>query len=931
MKRNFFFSLLLFSTILAFSQEGASTVGERPYELSESAVSRKSTFDFMNIDKWQIVSPTNCDVELTRTSEQIATVPFSGKIEYETKQQEASFFVSLKEPISLDEAWDCLDIWTFGDHWLWGEPASHTAMQAYAVVEDSYKRRHEVNLVQSGYAGMVHKYWMLNHVKFPQSFSPNAKFLGIKFKGNNTDVGVKHNLYLSSGYLYKEELSPLTFKPFPNELPFPLRKETILPSNFSEYQNKTVQTKNSFQLSYKGKDGELTYAIDKSNPLGDIVVLWNNKTVQTINNRKLILADNSELSIIPAITKIQNDTIWFNANILWQKENIPLDFFYTVRQKSLIIGIEQKGNEGFIKEIHSGEIHSTDNYKVVVPFLKYNNSDRPTILVNSNLFTFIIYDFYYTHASSFSVGNPNAKIPFSGGKTIYVSKTDGKRNPVRDKLFITVSPNVQEVLPTIDNPPSPMRSMQADRLWAINGGSDLDKLGRFVSDLRNRGVEKVSIRYHEDFWREGGESYTFRLTPNPQLGIKKIQDYIQFVKSNDWRVGLYTNYTDMATVNSLFDPDWIKQGSSGEWEVSWSRCYSPKPQIAWEQEAILAPQIGKLYNTNHSYCDVHTAVAPSTRVDYDYRVPDAGMMRGVINRYGMLLMNERKAYGGPVYSEGGNHWWYAGLVDGNYANDDLEQLPVFPDFQLLKIHPLQMDAGNRGKDYAYIAYTFAYGNIGILSEGIDAIRRYAFLQPVQDEYVMRNVKSIEYADVKGVLFNSSQAVIKKILEKPRLKIVYETGLEMFINFNEKEWDLTINSDKIKLPQFGFYVYNPKKKLLSSSFLANKTSKRLDKVVSPELLYINTHGENSNENLGGRGEYLLKKEKFGWEIIPFSKETEFNFSLSLLGFESAYSVQLRVLNDTGSIIELRELLVSDNKVQFTHDNNENYKYRLAIVE
>ena len=67
-----------------------------------------------------------------------------------------------------------------------------------------------------------------------------------------------------------------------------------------------------------------------------------------------------------------------------------------------------------------------------------------------------------------------------------------------------------------------------------------------------------------------------------------------------------------------------------------------KPQIAWEQQAILAPQIQKLFNTNHSYCDVHTAISPISRVDFDHRVPDAAMMKGVYNRYGMLLMNERK-------------------------------------------------------------------------------------------------------------------------------------------------------------------------------------------------------------------------------------------------------------------------------------------------
>src|SRR5690554_6599476 len=96
-----------------------TTEGRRPYELSDELRNRESTFDFVNIDKWDITS-TNCKAVLSRTSEQIVTVPYSGKITYKTKEKEASFFVSLKQPLSISDVWDSFDLWTFGDHWLWG-------------------------------------------------------------------------------------------------------------------------------------------------------------------------------------------------------------------------------------------------------------------------------------------------------------------------------------------------------------------------------------------------------------------------------------------------------------------------------------------------------------------------------------------------------------------------------------------------------------------------------------------------------------------------------------------------------------------------------------------------------------------------------------------------------------------------------------------
>ena len=258
-----------------------------------------------------------------------------------------------------------------------------------------------------------------------------------------------------------------------------------------------------------------------------------------------------------------------------------------------------------------------------------------------------------------------------------------------------------------------MRSNQVDRLWAINGGSDLPKLGKFVTDLRSKGVENVSIRYHEDFWRAGGESYTFRTIPNPDLGTERLKEYVRFVQGQDWRIGFYSNYMDFAPVNALWNEDWVRISHKDYgWGPAWCRCYANKVTIGWEQQALLAPQIHKTFGTNFSYCDVETCISPMDRVDYDYRTPGAGKFRTVFEYIGMTLMNERRAYQGPVYSEGGTHWFYAGLLDGNYSHMN-HSLPIFPDFQLLKINPLEMDGMSNVSNEAYVAYAYAFGNIGI--------------------------------------------------------------------------------------------------------------------------------------------------------------------------------------------------------------------------
>ena len=254
------------------------------------------------------------------------------------------------------------------------------------------------------------------------------------------------------------------------------------------------------------------------------------------------------------------------------------------------------------------------------------------------------------------------------------------------------------------------------------------------------------------------------------------------------------------------------------------------------------------------------------------------MMKGVYNRYGMLLMNERKAYNGPVYSEGGHHWWYAGLLDGNYANDDLLKLPIFPDFNLLKIHPLEMDAANTGQGHQYICYAMAYGNIGILSDGVDAVTRYAFLQPIQEDYVMVPVKEIAYFK-DGKAYNTSEAIKKDLLKTPCLKITYQSGLETYVNFGKEEGIIQINDKNYSLPEYGFFTHMPQSGKQSSSVWINGS--RLDEVYSKNLYYLNTHGKQIEGKMRGNGHYLLKKEKFSWELIPLDQKSMIEFDLSLL--------------------------------------------------
>lgn len=912
-------------------------VGEKPYEMEGRKEAREPDITFDDCTIWQIRNVAG-EAALFRTREQQVITDYSGKVTYTSDTaKNVHFRVELVSPQKLKQEWDCINLWNFGPRWLWegGPPLKHSL-----VIDDANGKEHIIPFVQEWlWPDMCYKYWYLDHIKLNDTIARPVTFKGMEFKGKGYPQKAQ-NIFLGPLYTYQEELKPLSFKPFPEKLPFPLRKETILPVNKSrEFSNHISEKENNtFNFYYEGEDVTFFYEADISKPFGDIAVVWNEDKKIVNQGAGIIFENKTPVAWETEESLLHNDTLFIKYMAKGHELNERFHCYYTISQKSLIWGIEEESEQGRVEEIVLGKTGKIRDGKLVpVPFLLFNpfsnnsyTADRPEILYADGLFYFSMFDWYFTDASMFFGGEEGIRDGFAtyNGGVRYIPLINKVRNPLKERLFITVSPDIHEVFPTIDNPGSPMRSNQADRLWAINGGSDLDSLGKFVTGLRSKGVEKVSIRYHEEFWREGGESYTFRLDPNPALGKEKIRNYVRFVQDHDWRIGLYTNYMDFAPVNAKWNEDWVRHSHLGGWGPAWSRCYAPKVSIGWEQEAILAPQIKKMFGTNFSYCDVETCISPMDRVDYDYRVPGAGKFRSVFEYVGMTLMNERRAYQGPVYSEGGSHWFYAGLADGNYAYID-KKLPVFPDFQLLKIHPLEMDGMANVSGPEYIPYALAFGTIGILSSGPDAIRRYAFLQPLQSSYSMIPVTEIAYFDGQQFV-SSSKAVKKDLINAPKIHITYTSGLEVYSNLSEESWTIHAGNDPFVLPENGFLAWLPGKNLFASSTInpGADEKKQIDRMFSDEIYFLDSYGERVSGILGGQGSYMLKKEKFGWEIIPVKELQKIDFALSLIGLEEM-GVDIQALDKEGNTICIINEKPVKEKVAFNH-SPEHYKYLICPV-
>ena len=418
---------------------------------------------------------------------------------------------------------------------------------------------------------------------------------------------------------------------------------------------------------------------------------------------------------------------------------------YTFRlwNKSLVIDTVAPG--GNVAEVRYGHAEGLDNPRLVTnPFYHYGYqaTDRPAVAVSGSadkpLFLTGNTDWYLSNASvPFSVNAiKEGRTSYQGGVR-YVHKTDGNRNDCFERFFVTLSPRYEEVLPTLPNPKSPYMHVAGTHVWRAHGASDRKSDAAYWTNIWRHGMRECVITDHETGWRDGGESFTFRTKAAPGKGGDQGQyDYARLMQDKlGFVYGPYNNYTDFAPVNEFWSFDLISRTPDNQLQGAWMRCYAPKPARAVEYCAKLAPIIEDKFHFSTAYCDVHTAVAPWDRVDYDSRVPGAGTFAATFYSYGEIMLHQKEAWKGPVYSEGNYHFFYSGLTDGNYAQDrgyDIPNSPWLVDLDLRKMHDLNCNfgmgaesmfygenrpaAGPEDKDAytdRFLAATVAFGHPGI--------------------------------------------------------------------------------------------------------------------------------------------------------------------------------------------------------------------------
>jgi len=430
------------------------------------------------------------------------------------------------------------------------------------------------------------------------------------------------------------------------------------------------------------------------------------------------------------------------------------------------------------------------------------------------------WDWHTTHATR-----------LNGTSAQYFNRTDGTLAPFHEQLLLVLSPDVDAALPSPENPASPYIAQLSGRMVLDIWTADFKQIEQGLRELGSYGITDCAAIIH--IWQHTGydnalpQHYPANEAMGGDAGLSAA---VNAGKADGCMMALHENYVDYYPNYPKFDANAIALKSDGQRMLSWLnhatgiQSYSAKPAWMVKNATSQSPEIHTRYGTTAAYLDVNSSAAPSAHGDMDANVPGAGMLTAWLAGDTNLWAYERKVHQGPVFGEGKNHWYYSGLLDGveaQFGTGAVQEhtgaaAPLFVDFDLERLHPLEV---NHGMGYAerwaaagepisrtvnmdaYRMQEIAFGHAPFLDRQHWNDIAHAFVEsnlvtPVARSYGAVPVSSIGY-QVGNVWATPSVAARSAAFS--RVQVIYSNGLTVVANGSKQplQWHNMV------LPQYGW--------------------------------------------------------------------------------------------------------------------------------
>jgi hypothetical protein len=422
-----------------------------------------------------------------------------------------------------------------------------------------------------------------------------------------------------------------------------------------------------------------------------------------------------------------------------------------------------------------------------------------------------------------------------GSTATYPTRTDGTRNLMAETGLWAPAWHLAETLPNIPNPASPFRADVGARVVLDVWGGRYADIARKLEGLHRLGLRHCTVLIHD--WQRSGYDNALPMhlpAAADKGGDTDMRPLVATAARLGFLIALHENYVDYYPNYDHFDERHIALDPAGKRVPAW---YNPGTKIqsfAVQPNAILplaqsqSAEINRRFGTNACYLDVHSAVPPWFHVDHRAGESGSGTFAQVREAHRALFAYERTTHGGPVFGEGNSHWYWSGMLDGveaqfgtGWPGNAGQSAPLMPDFNLLKVHPLQI---NHGQGYyerwwdnlpwgatppmavldQYRVQEVVYGHTGFLGASTWSREPLAWLEhhlltPVTARHARTTVRAISYHRAEAWIDATAAA---KAGDWSRPRVVYANGLTIIANNAKEPW----RAHGATLPQHGWIAH-----------------------------------------------------------------------------------------------------------------------------
>jgi hypothetical protein len=829
----------------------------RPYEFiwADREPDVDQLIDFERLLDWEIEAAPGVQADFVRCQTQQLWDGFVGRVTVSTDAPGGWVRWAPVEPLPVRDPVNALTLWVH-----LANPVPPSTLQMEFV--DAEDRPTVLEFALNTQPG-----WHLLYHPLPATLT-TAQNYPIYFRAFRwLDVPMSEQLELRMDALavFMDGVEPLDFarrpqRPVPllagqprgshtgdGQLNFPIDPNTVIPAPLSVPARPLIEAvdTHTFDLFPDGTDRVLGFRVHTRNGLNPIQLLHQGSATGVQWNGLRI----PELSPLPAsepvATRLTSDSLYVEY---------PRGDSYrvTLQGRSLVIDVNCRGRLATGLEALPISAPPDTLRPLTFPYLHEPDSAVPPVQIiqlpalTEPLFLHLMHDPYVSNASAIE-GGRNGEWSW---RAHYHPDTAGQRNHVHERIMLTVSSQLIDVLPRIPNPTDPQRRQWSSLRLLTVPAADVaeDRKWAQTAWLWQGGMSNVLYLTTDAVWRQNTDSRSFRLQANPhEGGNAALREFIDRQANAGWRTALYTNFREMSPLNVFWSSDALLRTPAGAWQPVNDQAFRVKPAYAVEWALRHVDTLQQTFAPGAYWLDQFTAQPPWTGTDYDRRSPGAATFSQALFADGDLLESLRQQSGQPLIGRTGATRFYAGLVDAlvtEQPGNPADYRPFNPLYKLQHVQPLSIVYGPEWTHAAtgqgiddYLATQIAYGNavqvIGNTERIDEVVRTYYGVGAWQHRYLLQRPLRILYSDGQQYV-TPEKALSSEIASASRLYLAYPDDLEVWVNGNAgADWNIRADGRQWTLPPSGWLAKSPD--LLAFSALHEEH--RIDYLAASDYLYF----------------------------------------------------------------------------------------------